>query len=340
MRKRYGLPSQPHYHQGELFPVQSSVLDEAALLIYLQQHYQIPTSAECRFLTRGSADIYRIRSNEGNFYVKVYRPPQTESRTEAEALWVMALAEVEVPVVKVMLGGNGRYSHTIPAPEGNRPLLIFYEAPPPLPRPVTTTLLTHIGQAVAHLHNASDALNTHFNLPILEAPALVHLHLNDIYLFLPPAQQETLTHIAQQLTLNLDQLSQTQSDFGLCHADLVMSNMSLTVDNDITFLDFGNCGQTWRAWELAVVLWTLERSAPQEFTTLWTAFLQGYQQERTLSETMLATIPLMKTVRQISFLGGNCATLPLRLGTELFEGSFIEQEMKRLQEWALAGNII
>ena len=39
----------------------------------------------------------------------------------------------------------------------------------------------------------------------------------------------------------------------------------------------------------------------------------------------------MLMLRQLGYMGGNCATLPLRLGTEPFESGFIETEMRGLE---------
>jgi len=64
----------------------------------------------------------------------------------------------------------------------------------------------------------------------------------------------------------------------------------------------------------------------------WKAFLQGYASVRPLPQTWSKQIVVMLILRQIGFLGGNCATLPLRLGTEPFESDFIAKEMNRLRK--------
>lgn len=45
---------------------------------------------------------------------------------------------------------------------------------------------------------------------------------------------------------------------------------------------------------------------------------------------MVSAAYLHAHMRQISFLGGNCATLPLRLGREPLESGFMDEQMKRL----------
>jgi len=102
---------------GPVYPVQSSVLDERALLEDVIKNFEIPKPKSCRFLTRGAADIYRIRSVTANYYLKVYRPPQTIDQCEAEALFVSALAASSIPVVKPVPRGTSRYAIQVCAPE-------------------------------------------------------------------------------------------------------------------------------------------------------------------------------------------------------------------------------
>jgi Ser/Thr protein kinase RdoA (MazF antagonist) len=89
--------------------------------------------------------------------------------------------------------------------------------------------------------------------------------------------------------------------------------------------------KTWRALELAIVYWSLGNRYRDGREHLWKAFLQGYASIRPLPEAFSERLAVMLILRQISFLGGNCATLPLRLGTEPFESDFIEKEMRRLR---------
>jgi Ser/Thr protein kinase RdoA (MazF antagonist) len=100
----------------------------------------------------------------------------------------------------------------------------------------------------------------------------------------------------------------------------------------VTLFDFGNAMKTWRVFELAVVYWSLENRYKESQKKLWEAFLQGYRANRSLPAALSENIAAMLVLRQIGFLGGNCATLPLRLGTEPFESGFIEREMERLRQ--------
>jgi Ser/Thr protein kinase RdoA (MazF antagonist) len=133
------------------------------------------------------------------------------------------------------------------------------------------------------------------------------------------------------LTKFLKKQPRNTLDFGLCHADLVISNVRLTDEGEIALFDFGNAMVIWRAFELAVVYWSLANRFENIQDKLWGAFLQGYELNRALPEAFYDNLYAMLVLRQIGFLGGNCATLPLRLGTEPFESGFIAKGIERLR---------
>ena len=327
---RYGLEN----HENSLsnrtsFPTQSSVLDEEALLSRVVKDYCIPTPDSCRFLTRGAADVYRVKTATSNFYLKVYRPPQSLEQTEAEALFVVALAAAGIPVVKPVPRNQGRFAYQVSASEGIRPMLLFEQAPPPLPSQLDKALLSQMGEKVALMHAAADEFDTDFGIPEMQHESFLEEQVYYTSRFLSEQDRAYLCDVSKRLGHVLQQLSET-SDFGLCHADLVMSNLRLTTEGIITLFDFGNVSKTWRVLELAIVYWSLGHRYRDCREHVWKAFLQGYESIRPLPEAFSEHVAVMLVLRQIGFLGANCATLPLRLGSELFESSFIEKEMKRL----------
>lgn len=330
---RYGLVDYGNSRTVEtVFPVQSSVLDEEALLSQVVQDYCIPAPDSCRFLTRGDADIYRVKTAATAFYLKVYRPPQSLQQTEAEALFVSALSTSGIPVVKPVPRADGRFAFQVSAPEGRRPMLLFEEAPPPLPSQLDEALLAQIGEKVALVHAVADEFDTDFGIPVMEGDVFLKERVYYTSHFLSEQDRVYLGDVSKGLGLILQQLPREKPGFGLCHADLVMSNLRLTTEGTITLFDFGNASKTWRVFDLAIVYWSLGNRYQDCRDHLWQAFLQGYEAIRPLPEAWSKHVIVMLILRQIGFLGGNCATLPLRLGTAPFESDFIEQEMKRLRK--------
>ena len=268
------------------------------------------------------------------FYLKVYRPPQSLEQTEAEALFVSALAASGVPVVKPILRTDGHYAYQVSAPEGTRPMLLFEEAPPPLPSQLDGALLAQIGEKAAKVHVVADQFATDFGISTLESAAFLEERVYYSNVFLSERDRAYLGNVARRLALILQQLPQEKPDFGLCHADLVLSNVRLTAEGNITLFDFGNAVKTWRVYDLAVIYWSLGHRYEDGRDQLWESFLEGYAAIRSLPEALSERLAEMLLLRQIGFLGGNCATLPLRLGTAPFESDFLEKGMEQLRTFA------
>jgi Ser/Thr protein kinase RdoA (MazF antagonist) len=333
-RMRYGLEND----RGSLadtgfFPVQSSVLDEEALLSQVVADYRVPEPESCRFLTRGDADIYRVKTATKNFYLKVHRPPQSLERTEAEASFVCALSASGVPVVKPIRRMDGSFAFRVSAPEGVRPILLFEEAPPPIQLGLNEELLSQIGENVALVHKAADDFDTDFGIPEMDVNSFLQERVFHSCQYLSKLEGAYLQDVSVGLEGFLQKQSRKSPEFGLCHADLVISNVRLTTRGTITLFDFGNAMKTWRALELATMYWSLGNRNQDSQEQLWEAFLRGYESIRSLPQALSERLAGMLVFRQIGFLGGNCATLPLRLGTEPFESGFIEEQMKRLRRF-------
>ena len=338
---RYGLEDNRHWnHDSETFPVQSSVLDEEVLFREVVVDYPVRDLKSCRFLSRGDADIYRVKTTTRNFYLKVYRPPRSLAATESEGSFVWALSQAKIPVVMPVRRKDGRFAAQVPAPEGLRPMLLYQEAPPPIPSKLDEDLSSKIGGTIAMIHNAADQFEHHFGIAEFDVEGFFKQNLFFISQFLSDQDDAYLRNVSGHLKEFLQKLPQSTPEFGLCHADLVLSNIRQTEGGDIILFDFGNVVQIWRTFELAVVYWSLGNRYEDIREKSWDAFLLGFQNNRPLPEGLPENLNAMLVLRQIGFLGGNCASLPLRLGTEPFESGFIEKEIKRLRQFVERSGIM
>jgi Ser/Thr protein kinase RdoA (MazF antagonist) len=312
------------------FPAQSSVLDEVALFKRVVPLYEVKKPRTCRFLTRGDADIYRIWTDTHCYYLKIYRPPEPVSRVEAEGRFVADLAFHDVPVASPVPLRTGGFAHAVAASEGTRPLLVFEEAPPPIPRPVTMPLASTIGQTVARFHTRADALDRSYELPVIENTDCDKL-LPYVREFVPEEDFRFLEEVTAIMHSRFEALPTRGADVGWCHGDLVLSNIRLTADDQIVLFDFGNAVKCHRLFELATVWRSLSRQLDGGREDVWMAFLDGYRAVRTLPEGFEAYLPLTQLASEIGFLGGNAATLPLRLGTDVFDGDFMAKGLARIR---------
>ncbi len=328
------------YTGTRFFPIQSSVLDERALLSQVVGDYCIPEPESCRFLDRGDADVYRVKTAAGHFYLKAYRPPQSLERTEAEASFVWALSTSGIPVVKPVRRIDGSFACRVTAPEGVRTMLLFEQAPPALPSRLDEELLSRIGERVASVHSAADEFDTDFGVPELDVKSCLQEQVFHSSQFLSNLESAYLRDVASHLESFLERQSRQLPEFGLCHGDLVISNVRLGTEGTIVLFDFGNAMKTWRTLELAIVHWSLRSRTQDNQEGLWKAFLRGYESIRSLPGTLPESLAGMLVLRQLCFLGGNCATLPLRLGTQLLESGFVGEQMQRLRQFVEESGIL
>ena len=317
--------------QGQgVFPAQSSVLDESALLKHVVCAYEIAPAESCWFLERGDADIYRVKAGGANYYLKVSRPPRSRAHTESEARFVSRLADAGLPVVRAILRADGSYASIVSASEGLRPILLFEEAPPPLDQNLAKSQMAAMGQVIARIHDLADADATSyelrtFNLKALEAERVPHIRR-----FASEEDRKFMTTVMEWIRPQLSEIPREPPEWGICHADLVMSNLRMG-DQGLTLFDFGSAARTFRGYELAVVYWSLGHRYRDQREELWEALLRGYASARPLPARLEERLPAFRTLRELAFLGGNAATLPLRLGTKPFESSFMSDGFDRIR---------
>jgi Ser/Thr protein kinase RdoA (MazF antagonist) len=313
-----------------LFPSQSSVLDESLLLEWAISVYPIESEASCRFLTRGDADIYRVKASEANYYHKVYRPPDDLHRAESEARFVCRLGEAGVPVVRAVPRKDGAYASQVLAGEGRRPILLFEEAPRPLPKEPGTERMEALGRAVARLHELADTDDATYELPALDLETFEKELAPHIRRFTNEEGSSFVDAAIEWIRPQLSAIPRVPPGWGICHADLVLSNVREGTEG-VTLFDFGSLARTYRGFDLAVIFWSLGRRHPEHRQAYWEAILTGYASIRPLPDRLEQRLPVFLTLRELTFLGGNAATLPLRLGTEPFESSFIPDGFARIR---------
>jgi Ser/Thr protein kinase RdoA (MazF antagonist) len=336
---RYGLAesNSGHFSNRTAFPAQSSVLDEEALFHRVVMEYDIPTPKDCIFFSRGDSDIYRVHTAGPTFYLKVYRPPYSAAKAEAEARLLADLAVHGVGLVAAVRRRDGLFTSEVKASEGPRPSLLFEEAPPGGLAPLDEDTCKKLGTAVAQLHEVGDSLSCDYQTAFARGehdelmPYARRLACDDDY--------TELQRIREQLGKRLSELSlaEDEEDIGLCHCDLVLSNIRRAGDGTIVFFDFANARYTLRSNELAGVRKTLRRHATgEELDRFWNAFQCGYRQVRRLPNRSdcREQLPILELLGITGWICGVMATCPLRMGTETFNREWVRKELSNVKELA------
>jgi Ser/Thr protein kinase RdoA (MazF antagonist) len=206
-----------------------------------------------------------------------------------------------VPVSTPVARKDGNFVNTLQAPEGLRQLVLFTYAPgAPLDRHSATDSYYH-GRAIAALHNATDGFSTSHVRGDLDLDYLIDQSLQAIHSLHVCSSDDWgyLQDLTERLRPQIQRLSTQGLDWGVCHGDSHLLNEHIGEDHTITFFDFDCCAAGWRAYDLAVVRWCEGFYKMDPGDTLWNAFLKGYLEQRPLSATDLASIPMFVVLREI-----------------------------------------
>ena len=150
--------------------------------------------------------------------------------------------------------------------------------------------------------------------------------------FLSVLDYQYLRDTAGRLEGLLEDCMREAPDHGLCHADLVLSNLRSHPERGVTFFDFGNAARTWRVLDIAVVYLSAVRTSGQDGTEVLSPMKEGYSRIRALPDDFDRMFMLMQILRWLTWIGGNAASLPLRRGIEPFAGNLLVRPVRLIRE--------
>ncbi|MDQ3701713.1 MAG: phosphotransferase, partial [Chloroflexota bacterium] len=268
------------------FPAQSSILDAAALAARILPLYDLPPPLSCRLLQAGDNDTYLVHAGgptspeRRRYALRVYRHAKHSAREIQGEVDVLALmARSGIAVAPAIAQRDGSCIGELNAPEGTRYAVLFAFAGGALAGFDMTPEQSHrYGQQVARLHAVVDAAPETFPRPSIDLSFLLDRPLDRLSQSFPHRQGEVsaVRSLARHLRKTLEALPATAPQFGLCHGDLHKRNVLFDERNEPIILDWDCAGYGWRAYDVAVLLWS---TALQGLgTALWDAYLAGYQE--------------------------------------------------------------
>ncbi len=122
-----------------------------------------------------------------------------------------------------------------------------------------------------------------------------------------PACVALLTRAAVEIRRRIDRFGRGADRFGLVHADMRLANLLVNERLDeLTVIDFDDCGFTWYLYDLAASLSFIEHLP--EVGDLVDAWLTSYRRHRSVSaeeEAMMATFILLRRLLLLAWLGSH-----------------------------------
>jgi len=292
---------------SESFAVRDSAVDSEALARFIEHEWGFGSPVECYFIKRGVKDTYLVRGRQHKAILSLW-PRGLRSREEIqdEVTFLELLKAAGANVMTAIADKRGESVRSIQAPEGVRHLVLFAEAEGGF-GDFGEGHVRELGRSLALLHLRSNGIRVPTCRPELDIRGLIDRPME----VLKPALEGTpegdsLHRVASACRDALAGLTQTRPEYGFCHGDYGGFNTFVDQSGTCSHFDFDFCGYGWRAYDMAVFLWS--RYWNCEWRTAlaqWKAFIEGYSQIRHVSSAELHSIPYFVACREIWLLAHN-----------------------------------
>jgi len=288
------------------FPVEYSTLSSQHLLQLVTSHYNIHHEASICYIKRGFNDTYLITDNNQKYILRVYKHCwKTLANIQAEVKLLTHLQKNGVAVSNPIADNHQEYIQTINAPEGIRYAVLFTFAQGSSVKKLTTHQAFLLGEQTGKMHRLTQ--NNYFGETAFSYD--FEMQFNNALTTLQPLLREYTQQYDYLLSLKEDFLNVWKNTNtkeigqGICHGDLQAENFHITSTNEITFFDFDFSGTGPLIYDIGVFVWYDHKNKPQEIIR---SFLDGYQTQRTLTETEIKLIPYFSTLRALFQLNLFC----------------------------------
>jgi Ser/Thr protein kinase RdoA (MazF antagonist) len=274
--------------------------------------YELNGPLTCEFIRRGFNDHYLITSPDAKYVFRVYFQGKyyiagaDDFRFELELL--AYVRSHGVPVASAMPTKSGELLGHLVGPEGTRYTALFRFAEGEEHAALTPEQGHRLGQTMARFHTSSDTYPASYSRYHLDLAYLVErpmaLIRNLFQHYGREAELEPFLPALAAWQTQIMRIPRITPAYGIIHGDPHSGNYRLAEDGQITLIDFDHGGYGWRAYDVAVCKGDLtDETGP--------AFLQGYQEVRTLTQEEMEAIPAFLKVRPIWDQGDILAMYPV-----------------------------
>ena len=264
--------------------------------------------------------VYALLAETGERYaLRVHRANyHSDDALQAELAWISALREHGIGAPEVIPTLSGKFFTKVASEAVDQPrqvdLLTWVEGEQlgsvedglgDTPETIRDIYLT-IGQLAAKVHNQSSQWQVPEGFVRHSWDADGLLGENPFWgrfwelEALTPEQRELIGRAREKVGQDLHELGKSPDDYGMIHADFVPENF--LVDGDaVQIIDFDDAGFGWHMFELATALYFIQ--SDKNYAIARDALIEGYRQQRPLTEAKLARLPLFMTARSFTYLG-------------------------------------
>jgi Ser/Thr protein kinase RdoA (MazF antagonist) len=323
-------------------PVRHSILDERALGAYLATQYALDEPVRCRFYRRSMSDAYLVEAGGEAFFFKVgLYGRHARAEVEAEIAFVNDLHAAGIPVAPLVQRRDGTYLCALGAPEGTRYGLLTRAAMGEELRETDLGDSRRFGRLAAQVHNCADRLDRPYHRWHLDEAYLVRDPIDEMapYLAHRPADLDYVRQFGEELIAELRRLlPKSAPEYGICHGDLHAGNARLDGDGRLVLFDWDSFGYGWRALDIGVYRvsydWLdLSKETKAKKARFWGAFLEGYREERALSQNELLAVDLALPVRHLELMGITMRYWAQHQGIHWITDAYFDQHVAWFKLW-------
>ena len=317
------------------FPAIYSTLSPDALVRDILPAFGVDAVADCRFYSGGFNDTYRVQAADGSiYYLRAYR---LQWRTLADIRWELDLLRhlqrKGFPAARPVPYQNGQLFCPVPAPEGQRYLALFAEAPGVeiAYDDEPAEMAERYGQAVAGMHNALDDFRSAHARFHKDIRHFIDKPLRNIEPFLVHRLEDWdyIRRFAETLRQKILAMPASALEQGPCHGDLQGYHAHVAPDGTLTFFDFDCGGFGYRAYDLAVFLWCCRLE--DAVAARWEPFLSSYRKTRPIDNLDVQAVPLFVCARYLWHMGVHTQNSP-DWGIGFLNDGYFDTHLKRLKQ--------
>lgn len=236
-----------------------SVVDPAFIAREVARRYDLPGPINAFLLYRGMNDVYMLQGPTERYAVRVWRKTYRDVDEVAYELdFLDYLREQNFPASVGIRDREGKLYFKVAAPEGARAIAVYTWAPgKKFGDMLDITTAEMIGARFAEMHllgikhagpdhvfGTENATRFEVNMPAL---------LDFVYD--RPDDLRDYAIIAERLKQKLIDMRQEDVPMSICHCDFHPSNVHVTEDREITFLDFDGAGEDYMMQDVQNYVW-------------------------------------------------------------------------------------